>query len=330
MPAVILLAACALPQPNITAAQVLAKPAASGLRDYHYRSVSTIGMNVAQVTEGTVTLKPPATRYRGLPGPETIVAGGQYYTDQATAMGYTHPRYVSWSGKGGGELVGGPFLPFNSWSGLTQASFLPDEGSLLDAAWHVRARMPSPPNGQGSTVEVWIRQRDGYPLRWRSSWSGKGPDQLTTVEFDRFDSGVTIKPPPPDQRLPPPTNLGAFNFAQGGFAVLTVEPDFRARVGPSPAAGNRFYVVEYTAHFNGTAFRSWSWELVDVDGNAYRPASTGLLDYGQKAFFMAQTGLQSGWGFVGFELPLRARVAAVVLTLTGPGASVAGSIKLPG
>ena len=64
-------------------------------------------------------------------------------------------------------------------------------------AWIVEAK-----DQLGHTFRVWLRKKDGYPLRYESS-----PKETTSfldirITLDRFNAGVTVTPPRPDQLSP--------------------------------------------------------------------------------------------------------------------------------
>ena len=54
-------------------------------------------------------------------------------------------------------------------------------------AWHVRAT-----DENGNLFEAWVRERDGYPLKYASSSQGT----TFTATFDRFNTGQTVTAPP--------------------------------------------------------------------------------------------------------------------------------------
>ena len=70
----------------------------------------------------------------------------------------------------------------------TDAVYLGEETLTQGKAWHVKAK-----DASGSPFEAWVRERDGYPLKYASTTQGS----TFTATFDRFNTGQTVTAPPP-------------------------------------------------------------------------------------------------------------------------------------
>ena len=70
----------------------------------------------------------------------------------------------------------------------TDAVYLGEDSLTQGKAWHVRAK-----DASGSPFEAWVRERDGYPLKYASTAQGS----TFTATFDQFNTGQTVTAPPP-------------------------------------------------------------------------------------------------------------------------------------
>lgn len=61
-------------------------------------------------------------------------------------------------------------------------------------SWHLTATR------DGLPFELWVRRRDGYPLRTRSKDTATGLQ--VTANFDRFNTGATVTAPPVLDQMP--------------------------------------------------------------------------------------------------------------------------------
>ncbi|HSR24038.1 MAG TPA: hypothetical protein VLW53_10840 [Candidatus Eisenbacteria bacterium] len=80
----------------------------------------------------------------------------------------------------------------NTWSDATSAALVAAEALPAGLAWHVKAMSP-----QGNPFEAWVRESDGYLLRYTAT-SKTG---MTTFDYTMvaFNTGVSIAAPPPSQ-----------------------------------------------------------------------------------------------------------------------------------
>jgi hypothetical protein len=69
------------------------------------------------------------------------------------------------------------------WRQARAVAMLPSDRLSLGDAWHVVAMSP-----QGHQFEAWVRQRDGYPLRFAL----RDPDSLLVIDYRDFNRGAVI------------------------------------------------------------------------------------------------------------------------------------------
>jgi hypothetical protein len=72
------------------------------------------------------------------------------------------------------------------WRQARAVAMLPPDHLSLGDAWHVVAMSP-----QGHQFEAWVRQRDGYPLRFAL----RDPDSLLVIDYRDFDRRAVIIAP---------------------------------------------------------------------------------------------------------------------------------------
>lgn len=66
----------------------------------------------------------------------------------------------------------------------TSATYLGEATLSLGTAWHIKAK-----DAQGNPFEAWVRESDGYPLKYSSTIQG------STFTFDQFNTGHTVTAP---------------------------------------------------------------------------------------------------------------------------------------
>ena len=77
-----------------------------------------------------------------------------------------------------------------SFSGVSDFNYVGEENLAKGKAWHAKAK-----DKDGNAFEGWIRESDGYPLKYLIAQQANA----LTLTFDRFNAGVTISPPPASQ-----------------------------------------------------------------------------------------------------------------------------------
>jgi hypothetical protein len=241
------------------------RPAQSGVRDAH-AVVTGTSDGATFAGEGVVVFRPRLalslhlqTRSAGVPAElHVLQVGGATYQRAGADERWT-------------RTVASP--PDPTWSNATDPQLVGQERLAGDVAWHLRALRGDLP------VEMWVRQRDGFPLRLTAtSRSGS----TFTFAFDRFNTGAGVSAPAAIELKPAPRNLRgqvgdtlALNAAR--LTVLSVETDAEPEpsedvAGPRP--GNRFVVVEVEVEnvAGGPLSTFFDWRLSDGGGFAWDEA----------------------------------------------------------
>lgn len=186
--AAVVLAACGnasvQPPKPPTAADILAKPEHANVKDAHFTltaHVASGGVTFDATGDGVIVIKPEQaskfTMQTTVSGQtlkfEEIIVGGKEYD-----LSPDNPR---WTVKP--STTSNP----SSFKG-TNPVYLGEETLKDGKAWHVKAIDDS-----GNPFEAWIRESDGYPLKYTSTSKGT----TFTALFDRFNTGETVTAPPP-------------------------------------------------------------------------------------------------------------------------------------
>ena len=186
--AVLMLAACG-PTANQaakppTASEILNKPDQASVKDAHFTLVAHIvsaGVAFDATGDGVIVVKPAQaskfTMTTTVAGQslkfEEIIIGGKEYD-----LAPDNPRWTVKTSTSSNP---------SSFKG-TDAVYLGEETLTQGKAWHVKAK-----DASGSPFEAWVRERDGYPLKYASTTQGS----TFTATFDQFNTGQTVTAPPP-------------------------------------------------------------------------------------------------------------------------------------
>jgi outer membrane lipoprotein-sorting protein len=183
---VLMLAACG-PQNQAaklpTASEILNKPDQASVKDAHFTLVAHIvsaGVAFDATGDGVIVIKPAQgskfTMMTTIAGQslkfEEIIIGGKEYD-----LAPDNPR---WTVKA--STSSNP----SSFKG-TDAVYLGEDSLAQGKAWHVRAK-----DASGSPFEAWVRESDGYPLKYATTTQGSS----FTATFDHFNTGQTVTAPP--------------------------------------------------------------------------------------------------------------------------------------
>jgi hypothetical protein len=166
-----------------TASEILNKPDQANVKDAHFKLVAHIvssGVAFDATGDGIIVVKPAQaskfTMTTTIAGQslkfEEIIIGGKEYD-----LAPDNPR---WTVKA--STSSNP----SSFKG-TEAVYLGEDTLPLGKAWHVKAK-----DASGSPFEAWVRERDGYPLKYASTAQGS----TFTASFDQFNTGQTVTAPP--------------------------------------------------------------------------------------------------------------------------------------
>jgi hypothetical protein len=186
-----LTAACGVPTQAAppTAKEVLAKPQKSDLKDAHFNVTGKItdnGTTVELVGDGAVTYNPKlAGRFKF-----TTNVGGQPVTIQEISLDGTNygltpasPKWVATQSPSG--------IDPNAFAGASDQKYVGEENLPQGKAWHATAK-----DKDGNAFDAYIRESDGYPIKYVETQSG---GQNITLTFDRYNTGLTVTAPPADQ-----------------------------------------------------------------------------------------------------------------------------------
>jgi hypothetical protein len=186
--AALMLAACGTtagaPAKPPTAAEILNKPDKANVKDAHFTLVAhVVSGNIAfdATGDGIIVVKPDqASKFTML-----TTVGGQSLKFEEIIIGSKEydlsPDNPRWTVKAS-TSSSNP----SSFKG-TNATYVGEETLSQGKAWHVKAK-----DAQGNPFEAWVRESDGYPLKYASTMQGS----TFTATFDRFNTEQTITAPP--------------------------------------------------------------------------------------------------------------------------------------
>lgn len=187
----VVLAGCGVPTlgPPPSAKQVLAKPQQSNLKDAHFNvtgKISDNGVTLKLVGDGALVYKPkPEGRFKF----QTTV-GGQVVTIEEISLDGTNygltpssPKWVTSKSTTG--------IDPTAFAGASNQKYVGEENLPQGKAWHASAK-----DKDGNAFEAYIRESDGYPIKYVETQTG---GQNITLTFDRYNAGETITAPPADQ-----------------------------------------------------------------------------------------------------------------------------------
>jgi hypothetical protein len=185
-----LLAGCSGSTSGPPSAQaILDKPNQANVRDAHFTLVAHVssgGVTFDATGDGTVVIKPSEaskfTMQTSIAGQtlkfEEIIVGGKEYD-----LSPDNPR---WTVKASTSSNPSSFKGKN-------AVYLGEETLAGGKAWHVKAT-----DDNGNPFEAWVRESDGYPLKYSSTSQGT----TFTASFDHFNTGATVTAPPASDLQP--------------------------------------------------------------------------------------------------------------------------------
>jgi hypothetical protein len=178
----VLLTACR--NGNTPSAQdILNKPDQANVKDAHFTLVAHLasgGIAFDATGDGIIVIKPTQaskfTMVTTVSGQnlkfEEIIVGGKEYD-----LSPDNPRWTVKSSTSSNP---------SSFKG-TNAVYLGEDVLKDGKAWHVKAT-----DENGNPFEAWVRESDGYPLKYASTSQGT----TFTATFDRFNTGQTVTAPP--------------------------------------------------------------------------------------------------------------------------------------
>jgi hypothetical protein len=185
----ILTISCGIPTPAAAPSgkEVLAKPQHSNLKNAHFMVTGRIvenGVTVDLTGDGALVYKPkPQGRFRF----QTTI-GGQMITIEEISLGGTNyglsPGATKWVAT---KSANG--IDPSAFAGASDQKYIGEVTLPQGKAWHASAK-----DQEGNPFDAYIRESDGYPIKYVETQSG---GQNITLTFDKYNTGVTITPPPP-------------------------------------------------------------------------------------------------------------------------------------
>ncbi|MEA2633903.1 MAG: hypothetical protein QOH92_670 [Chloroflexota bacterium] len=169
---------------------ILAKPVhASNLKDAHFAVTGKFtnnGATVGLTGDGALVYKSPgAGRFKF----QTTVAGQQVSFEDISVNGTDYTLTVPGDGKWVAKASTSGLGP-NSFTGAAAFKYVGEESLSSGKAWHASAN-----DKDGNPFDAWIRESDGYPLKYVITQQGN----TLTLTFDKYNTGVAIAAPPASQ-----------------------------------------------------------------------------------------------------------------------------------
>ena len=186
------LAACGYPtQVTPTAKEILARPQHSNLRDAHFVVSGKLSGNGAPVKvagDGTIDYQPaPAGRFKFI----TTANGRQVSFEQisvgGTDYGMQSPGTNKWVARVDPKGGVGPSI----FAGASAQKYIGEEDLPQGKVWHASAK-----DSAGNPFDAYIRESDGYPVKYVETQNGG--DSLT-LTFDKYNTGDVVTAPPASQ-----------------------------------------------------------------------------------------------------------------------------------
>ena len=315
-----------------TAADILKKPADASFKDAHFlmKAHTSSGAFVIDLTgDGTFVRQPPAEQmhYQGSLGAiplafDTIIVGGKDYTRTGAQKWTVNDASTNSSP--------------SDWSKAKNPKLVGEESIGGAKAWHVSATASA-----GAVFEVWVRESDGYPLRYVSNGSSTSTSPSSSasssdaasgtleLDFDKFNTGVRIQPPPVADVKQPPRNVSSkvgdvIHLTGVDLTVVSVNLDAKSPnefITPKP--GNRFVAIEVLYVLTGSDkvdYNPYSWKLSDSQGFSY-DSTYGIADPALSSGSLSNLG-DKARGFLAFEAPTAATGLAVKVSVGDDSAQV--------
>jgi hypothetical protein len=185
---------CGIPTPAAapSAKEVLAKPQQSNLKDAHFKVSGRIndnGVTVDLSGDGVLVYRPkPQGRFKS----QATIAGQSVDIEEVSIEG-TNYSLVPGSAKWMATKSESGIDP-RAFAGASDQRYIGEVNLPQGKAWHASAK-----DREGNAFDAYIRESDGYPIKYVES---QGGGQNITLTFDAYNTGLTVTPPPPDQVEP--------------------------------------------------------------------------------------------------------------------------------
>ena len=168
---------------------ILAKPEHANLKDAHFTVIgkfSDQGGSLDVVGDGVVIYKAPGSARLKL---ESTVAGQKVTYESMSVNGKDYAKTTPGNGKWTTASSTSSLGP-GSFSGASDYKYIGEETLSAGKAWHVSAK-----DKDGTPFEGWVRENDGYPLKYRITLQSNA----LIFTFDKYNTGESITAPPASQ-----------------------------------------------------------------------------------------------------------------------------------
>ena len=168
---------------------MLAKPQQSTLRDAHFNvsgKVTDNGVTLTLVGDGILVYKP---KFAGRFKFQTTV-GGQTVVLQEISIDGTNYGMSPGSAKWTATKSPSGIDP-SAFAGASSQKYIGEETLAQGKAWHASAK-----DKDGNAFDAYIRESDGYPIKYVETQTG---GQDITLTFDRYNAGDAVSAPPANQ-----------------------------------------------------------------------------------------------------------------------------------
>lgn len=185
-----LLAACGSATATSDAQEILARPNHANLRDAHFVLTGTFvnqGKTVTVSGSGDLVYKSGAA---GRFTFQSTAAGRPISLEDIFINGTDYTLTLPGTGKWTAHPSTSGLGP-TSFSGASSFLYLGEATLPQGKAWHARAK-----DKDGNAFEGWIRETDGYPLKYTLVATNGQASSTLMLSFDGYNTGVTITSPP--------------------------------------------------------------------------------------------------------------------------------------
>jgi hypothetical protein len=287
-----------LPEPQIhqgahapSVNDLLAKIAATSMQSAEFQIVGTepaprpqgqIGAQVYR-QEGTLATKPPSLELQPrdeYPGQNVNLDGRGNYVVIGSTVYKRGSTFSEWRLSSTHDADPSSFAYINpsTWPASSGATLLGESSFTGTAAWVIQAT-----DGVGRTFHAWIRETDGYPLRYTTHYVNvKGTTYYINALYKRFNIPVAIAAP--SQSNHGIVAMGvAIKLPSGSVTVTDVAFDCVGIANRKPGPQHKFVAITVVFNDSGPdpmSITPYAWRLYGdgVDGatatESVNPASS--------------------------------------------------------
>ena len=294
------------------------------------RPQGQIGAQVYHV-DGALSIKQPALELQPWNDPvwsarpEPDIDGRGDFVLVGSTIYVRGNTFNEWQTITGGDPYWGVFADINPalWQAGAGTRTLGEASVDGSRAWVLQLA-----NRFGLQFKAWIREKDGYPLRYTASWlNAKGMTYYVNALYRRFNSAVQIAPP--DMLNRGIANPGApVALPSGSVTVTDVEFDCSGTASRRPARGDKFVLVTLAFVDTGpgqVAISPDAWRLYGDGVNGAPPIETGSPGTLQVQALSPGSRVS---GAVAFEVPEDAYQLLVVGHLVGATAVMSAGLPM--